>query len=141
MNLIYHTPVTKQKSLRSTLTVTVAVCSVPAAPRSCHPDQFQCGDGSCIHASRQCNGFQDCTDGTDELDCQNCERTEVCLCLFRRFFDRPHVWCRILKRAERNQVRCAKNNLVKVQIWYNFPSDPELEGLTHRLVLFKCSSA
>uniref|UniRef100_A0A8C1U7X5 Very low-density lipoprotein receptor n=1 Tax=Cyprinus carpio TaxID=7962 RepID=A0A8C1U7X5_CYPCA len=44
--------------------------SFPAA-RTCRPDQFKCDDGSCIHGSRQCNGFRDCADGTDEVNCKN----------------------------------------------------------------------
>lgn len=50
--------------------------SFPAA-RTCRPDQFKCEDGSCIHGSRQCNGFRDCADGTDEVNCKNCESVKL----------------------------------------------------------------
>ena len=49
---------------------------------SCGPDQFQCKSGVCVHAdSNECdgpcitrewekNGQEDCTDGSDEDECE-----------------------------------------------------------------------
>lgn len=50
--------------------------SFPAA-RTCRPDQFKCDDGSCVHGTRQCNGFRDCADGTDEVNCKNRESVKL----------------------------------------------------------------
>ncbi len=36
---------------------------------SCFGDQFACGDGSCQPLSNQCDQKKDCSDGSDELDC------------------------------------------------------------------------
>ncbi|GAA6102864.1 low-density lipoprotein receptor-related protein 8-like [Tachysurus ichikawai] len=38
---------------------------------TCRPDQFQCGDGSCIHGIKQCNRVHDCPDFSDEAGCIN----------------------------------------------------------------------
>ena len=41
------------------------------AHTTCRPDQFECGDGSCIHGSQQCNQQYDCRDMSDEMGCVN----------------------------------------------------------------------
>lgn len=38
---------------------------------TCRPDEFQCGDGSCIHGTKQCNKVHDCPDFSDEAGCIN----------------------------------------------------------------------
>lgn len=38
---------------------------------TCRPDEFQCGDGTCIHGGRQCNRQYDCRDLSDEIGCVN----------------------------------------------------------------------
>lgn len=38
---------------------------------TCRPDEFQCGDGTCIHGTKQCNKVHDCPDYSDEAGCVN----------------------------------------------------------------------
>ncbi|KAL7985065.1 hypothetical protein Chor_003635 [Crotalus horridus] len=38
---------------------------------TCSPDEFQCGDGTCIHGAKQCNKVHDCPDNSDEAGCVN----------------------------------------------------------------------
>lgn len=62
--------------------VKVRVCVPLTALLTCRPDEFQCGDGSCIHGTKQCNKVHDCPDHSDESGCVNggytCHR---CLCV------------------------------------------------------------
>ena len=43
-------------------------CIFVVAP--CNPEsEFTCNSGRCIDKSRQCDGIADCSDSTDEVDC------------------------------------------------------------------------
>ena len=45
----------------------------PNANGECPKDQLACDNGAeCYHAIRKCNKFVDCSDGSDEVDC-NCK--------------------------------------------------------------------
>lgn len=39
----------------------------------CRQDEFECSEGYCIEAYKQCNGYPDCPSGSDE---DNCPTTE-----------------------------------------------------------------
>ena len=34
-------------------------------------DRFACNSGGCIHITRKCNGYPECSDGSDEVSCGN----------------------------------------------------------------------
>uniref|UniRef100_A0AAQ5YBJ5 Fibronectin type-III domain-containing protein n=1 Tax=Amphiprion ocellaris TaxID=80972 RepID=A0AAQ5YBJ5_AMPOC len=43
--------------------------SVDPSPTTCAPNRFHCGSGACIINTWVCDGYADCTDGSDELGC------------------------------------------------------------------------
>ncbi|KAK9519470.1 hypothetical protein VZT92_022198 [Zoarces viviparus] len=45
----------------------------PQTSRACTPSEFQCGDGQCIRQSWRCDLSPDCSDGSDE---DNCDQNE-----------------------------------------------------------------
>lgn len=55
-------------------------CLCFSALLTCRPDEFQCGDGSCIHGTKQCNKVHDCPDYSDEAGCVNgrCSMSMAC---------------------------------------------------------------
>lgn len=40
---------------------------------NCKAEEFRCRTGRCIPTQKQCNGYNDCGDGSDESQCEKCE--------------------------------------------------------------------
>ena len=47
------------------------VCNESDCIVECDDNEFDCGDGLCIDVSWECNDMVDCTDGSDEANCDN----------------------------------------------------------------------
>ena len=45
--------------------------------RTCREGEFLCDGRRCLDIRRRCNGFQECLDGTDELNCGRCQKCRL----------------------------------------------------------------
>ncbi|XP_019365811.1 PREDICTED: membrane frizzled-related protein [Gavialis gangeticus] len=76
-----------------------------ATERTCSPWEFACGSGECQAPEAVCDGWHDCPDGSDELNCtstrpppvESCEliRVEMCLGLSYNATAFPNIWLNI----------------------------------------------
>ena len=78
MTVALHTPVRRIELLLALagLLVVAAGCTggqiggaETGSDGECGESDFVCGDGTCVTAAQQCNGSENCSDGTDEDDC------------------------------------------------------------------------
>jgi len=68
MNLKFQIYDNSLVSVESLQLLKVHIVVVPAT-HACSSDRFHCGSGQCIDNERRCNGWKDCTDGSDENNC------------------------------------------------------------------------
>lgn len=56
----------------------------------CGEAQFRCTDGRCIGYELQCNGVEECSDGSDERDCGNYAIHTTYSCPYTRVYTHTH---------------------------------------------------
>ncbi|KAK7882833.1 hypothetical protein WMY93_029007 [Mugilogobius chulae] len=85
--------------------------AVSLLDRTCGPEQFACGSGECLQSQWLCDGWNDCTNGEDEENCDNstyppftssCEviKVEMCLGLSYNLTSFPNIWLSIADQME-----------------------------------------
>ncbi|NWX93494.1 MFRP protein, partial [Nothoprocta pentlandii] len=86
-----------------------------ATEKTCSPAEFSCGNGECRALESMCDGWHDCPDSTDELNCTGvsypafesvCEPLEVEMCLGLSYNTTsfPNIWLAIPDQAGAAEV-------------------------------------
>lgn len=65
-------PKTSPRVCCSSQSVFLSLCDTDCSP-SCGEEQFKCSNGCCVKKEFECDGLQQCSDGSDENNCEQCE--------------------------------------------------------------------
>ncbi|XP_043533013.1 membrane frizzled-related protein-like isoform X1 [Chiloscyllium plagiosum] len=118
--------------------------SINKSEATCSPQEFRCIDGQCQAVQWVCDGWNDCSDGSDEMNCSdithlpyeaNCEKIEVAMCQGLSYNETsfPNIWLGIADQ------RSAISTLKDYKLLTELVCYETLRLLTCSIIVPKCT--